>query len=421
MKRFLAFALVAAILGGCGENLDGGKACPSLCPEQSLPLQDVVLDAVAFDTTVGPFPVVGTEPGLLLAERSDTIDVRAVVRYDTIPSLYLRLNVPLSVAGVDSAALVVHIDTTALNFTGSVTLEAYDVDTTAADTNTAAVAALFRPDRLISTSVVSRNTLLLQDTVMMPLSNAFLLAKILGHQRLRVGFHLVGAGDLTLQSVETGLPVLLRYNPAPGDSIVPTGAIAPLSLTPGDDLLRANDFQDYSVVVKAPPPPAVRLLAGGLPASRAYFRFVIPKFYFDSVSIVRAQLELVQRPLHGLGESDLATVYPVVVSATATVSDLTRSAQLVYPLLSYNVQPLIFAPRDSGDRRIDIVQVVRQWALQSVVTVPPQPMPALALVLRGANEGRASGGLAFFGLDAPLDVRPKLRLSFVARTRFGVP
>lgn len=417
VKNASVLAAIILVAGACGESLDGGQTCPALCPVQSLAVQDIVLNAIAFDTTLGTYPVRGTEPGLLLAERGDTLDVRAVVRWDSLPQTYLRLGVTNEITSVDSSRLFVRIDTAAANFTGTVTLEAYDVDTTAVDTNSAALIALFRADRKISSINIARSALFLQDTVSLPLDNAYLLGKIRNGQRLRVGFRMVGAGDMTIQSVETALPVALQFDPAPGDTVVPSGSLTPLSLNPRDDLVSATDLQDFSLVVKAPPAPAERVSAGGLPAYRGYLRFAIPAFYLDSVSIVRAQLELVQRPIHGLAEADLATVYPVVVSAESTVTDLNRAAQLVYAPLSFSIQPLIYAPRDSGDRRVDIVQLVRQWAAQATVTNPIQT----AIVLRGANEGRAPGRLAFFGLDAPDALRPKLRISFIARTRFGTP
>jgi hypothetical protein len=193
--------------------------------------------------------------------------------------------------------------------------------------------------------------------------------------------------------------------------------MGPLSMTPTTDILLANDLRDFSLVVTAPPEPSARLFAGGLPAYRSYIRFDIPKFFLDSVVIVRAQLSIVQRPISAIDDQELATVYPVPVSTTTAVTDLKRAAQLVYPAFSFGIQPLAFAPADSGERLIDMVLLLRQWGLNSASEHPLQT----AIVLRGANEGRAPGRLAFYGLDAPPGLRPRLRLSYVARSRFGIP
>ena len=193
--------------------------------------------------------------------------------------------------------------------------------------------------------------------------------------------------------------------------------MAPLSFTPANDLLAANDLRDYSLLVSVPPPPEERVSAGGLPAGRAYFRFAIPSYFFDSVVVVRAQLVLAQRPVRGFADSALVTVLPVALSTGATVTDLRRAADMVYPPFSFGVASLTFAPRDSGERRIDMVQLFRAWSASAKL----KTRPTTSLVLRTASEGLAAGRLAFFGLDAPPSVRPRLVLSYVARSRFGIP
>jgi hypothetical protein len=86
--------LVAALfslsaLGACTEELRTTATCPGLCPGQQVPILDTVIDpAVVFDTTLQPFPVLGGEAALFLAARGDTMDVRAVVRFDTLPRRY---------------------------------------------------------------------------------------------------------------------------------------------------------------------------------------------------------------------------------------------------------------------------------------------------------------------------------------------
>jgi hypothetical protein len=412
LAGFLTAVVVAV---SCSESLDGGKACPALCPEQSLPIHEVTLDAVTLDTTVGPFPIRGTEPGLLLASRGDTLDVRAVVRFDSLPSTYTKNGTSHDVTLVDSSRLFIRIDTSAVNFKDSVTLELYDVDTTAVDSSSAAVIALFRPDRLLGSRVIQRSKLFIDDTVTVSIPNDFIGAKVRGHGRVRIGFRMVGAGDLTLQSIETSLPVALQFDPAPGDTTVASRSMGPLSNTPVGDPLAANDLRDFSLVVKGAPRPAERVSAGGLPAYRAYLKLAIPKFYLDSVVIVRAQLVLTPKPI--LGDTDLVTVYPVIPSTSATVTDLSRAAQLVYPAFSFAVQAIARTPKDTAQVKIDMVQLFRQWAASSLAKNPPQT----AIVLRGANEGRASGRLAFYGLDGPAEFRPRLRLSYVARSRFGIP
>src|SRR5512145_3199207 len=78
----LATVVAAIVLGACGEDIQGGAACPVLCPEQNVTVFDTVLEPVVLDTSVGPFPTIGTEEVLLLARLGDTLDTRPVVRFD---------------------------------------------------------------------------------------------------------------------------------------------------------------------------------------------------------------------------------------------------------------------------------------------------------------------------------------------------
>jgi hypothetical protein len=415
--RRLFAVLLAAAAGACSDDLAGGATCPSLCPEQTLPIEEVVLDAVAFDTTLAPFPVPGTEIGVLLASRGDSLDVRGIFRYDSLPRVYPDNGVDRQIVDLDSARIRVRFDTTQVGFDGTITLEAYDVDTSAADTDTGALLPLFRPDRLLGSLEISRQLLFLDDTVNVPISNAVLLQKIAASQRLRVGFRMVGTGELIIQSVESALAPVLVFDPAPDNPDINIRAVSVNSRTPAGDPFGASDRRDFSLPVIVPPAPTERLSAGGLPAQRSFLRLNIPPYYRDSVVLVRAQLRLVQRPVSGVADGDSALVYLVAASSSSSVTDLARVAQLAYPPLSFGIAPVYAAPRDSGERRIDIIMLLRQWTLDVALPDPPQT----AILLRRGDEGRAVGRLAFYGLDAPADLRPRLHLSFVRRSRFGLP
>src|SRR6185503_11877333 len=110
----------------------------------------------------------------------------------------------------------------------------------------------------------------LDDTLSINIPNSFVLARIRSGGHVRVGLRIVGEGELTISSIEQGLPVTLRFDPAPGNTSVLSRTQAPLSNTPSGELLLANDLRDYSVVVKGMPPPTERIVAGGLPAYRAF-------------------------------------------------------------------------------------------------------------------------------------------------------
>ena len=216
-----AVASAAALLGACNEHLDAGSACPSLCPGLAVPIKDTTLSPVlAFDTTLVGYPSIGTEDGIPLASRGDTLDVRGVIRFDSLVTSFAPPSDTVRpVAQVDTAILRMRIDLTGSRLPSSVRFEAYDVDTTADDGNMAAVLALFRPDRLISTRTLTRAQI--TDSLVFPLDGAWLLQKIQTGANLRVGLRLVGSGPVSLRihTTETTLPPEVRFYVWPDTSV----------------------------------------------------------------------------------------------------------------------------------------------------------------------------------------------------------
>src|SRR5688572_27678030 len=158
--RFVLLALlVAGTVAACTEDFDGGAACPALCPEQNVVVFDTTIDPVELDTTVSPFPTHGTEPELFLARRGDTVDVRPVVRFDSLPSFYNSGSTAgdTIITVIDSPYVKLQINLADSRFSQQpVTIDVFDVDTTTGDsafalndTSTAIERQLFRPDRRI--------------------------------------------------------------------------------------------------------------------------------------------------------------------------------------------------------------------------------------------------------------------------------
>jgi hypothetical protein len=71
----VVLALAASgLAAACSERIEGGAACPILCPQQNVTVLDTVFDAIALDTSITGYPAFGTEPTLVLAARGDTLD-----------------------------------------------------------------------------------------------------------------------------------------------------------------------------------------------------------------------------------------------------------------------------------------------------------------------------------------------------------
>ena len=128
----------------------------------------------------------GTETAMLVATRGDTVDSRAILRFDSIPARYAKSltdTTSTAITRADSARLRFRVDSVGSKIPGVVTFELYDVDSNAPDSVTSAVAALFTPDRLITSKLVAPANL--KDTVSIELPQEAILSRL--GQRMRIG------------------------------------------------------------------------------------------------------------------------------------------------------------------------------------------------------------------------------------------
>ncbi|HEY3286483.1 MAG TPA: hypothetical protein VGJ96_05085 [Gemmatimonadaceae bacterium] len=418
----LAAVLFAATAGACSEQLDAGSACPSLCPGLAVPLKDTVLSpVVAYDTTLVGYPSVGSEEGIPLAWRGDTLDVRGVLRFDTLAQRYTPPNdTSRPVTRVDTAVLRMRLNLTQSRLPSWVRFEVYDVDdTTASDNDTPALLALFTPGRLVTSRTLTRAEI--TDSLRFPLSGAWLLQKMHSFSRVRFGLRLVASGPVSLRvhTVETGLPAEIRYYVSP-DTAVHQVVTALYSKTPPEPASLASDYRDYSVVARNALPGwgPLALSTGGVPARRSYLRFVIPKWLLDSTTIVRATLELTQSPQRNFDPTDSVTVFGQAVAATGLITDVRRSTQILIPAGMFVTDSIRVAPADSGVRTLEMNGLLRVW---KSATDTSRTAPQRAIVLLQREEGLHGGEVRFFNSRASAAVRPRLRVSYIPRVDFGVP
>jgi hypothetical protein len=416
----LALAVAAAALGACNEHIDAGSACPSLCPGLAVPLRDTVFSPILdLDSTLVGFPALGTEAGIPLAARGDTLDVRGVIRFDSLSKTFAPPSDTVRpVTRADTAILRIRLNLTQSRLPDTVTFLAYDVDTTAADEDLGAVLALFRPDRLLSSRKVARADI--TDSLVFPLSSDMLVAKITSGANLRIGLRLIGSGPVSLRvhTIETGLPAQVRYYVS-SDTAVHQIVEQPFSKTPVEPLLLASDYRDYAVVARNTLPSAGPLAfsTGGVPARRAYLRFAVPQWLLDSTTtIVRATLQLTQVPMRGFDQNDSVTVIGQAVAATPLISDLYRSSQILVPPGLFVTDSIHVAPADSGRRSLELNSLLTMWKSQTGLAAPQR-----AIVLIMKEEGLHGAEVRFFNSRAAAAVRPRLSVSFISRIEFGVP
>jgi len=419
-NRLWAISLLACMVStivACSEELNGTAGCPSLCPEQDIESRDTVLDAfITVDSTVTGYPVLGTEAFLLVATRGDTLDARAVMRFDTLTQRFTRGGADSAIYGLDSSMVIVRLDTSGTRATAPVTVEIYDVDTTVVDTATSVALSLFRPDRLIGGKTYAVDEL--KDTLRVPLQNDKVLGKLTGAapRRLRIGFRVTSAASAQIRLVarEGGVSSQIRYDPSPDTLVVPL-VNGEASLTPTDNPTLRGDLTDYQLVAKAQGAGAGSFLGvGGLPAQRAYFRFNIPTRLVDSTTIVRATLILTQIPTNSVDASDSLTIYPQVVRAAVDLQDVVRSAGILSPPL-LEIDSLRIRPNDSGPRAIEMVGALRQWK-----AIGPSTLQR-GIVLRSSTEGASAPSVLFYSTEADAAQRPRMRITYVNKVEFGIP
>jgi hypothetical protein len=418
----------AAMAGACRETLDGGASCAAaaaLCPGQGIEIRDTIINpTLAYDSTYGGFPGRGAEFLLPLISRGDTVETSVVIRYDTLTTLYLPpADTARAITYVDSARVRLLIELTRAQVPDSVKIDLYDVDAgDVDDTASAPVLARFVPKFRIGGGTFAKAQVI--DSLYVPLSDSAVLAHVrdtmpVTRARLRLGIRVSGKGPVAFRigSVESGAPAYLFYRPA-SDTSVRAISAAPASAGPTDRADVRRDLMDYMLVSRNTLPEFSGTMAlGGVPGHRVYLRFTLPKGITDSTTIIRATLRLTQRPYPFGDATDTLVIHPHIVLASDNVIDNRRAVTLIGLTGLVVTDSLSVVPRDSGQRTLELFELVRQWAAQSVLTnAPPR-----ALVLTAANEGGFPLRAEFYSSTANAALRPTMRITYIPKVRFGVP
>jgi len=413
----LGLALGAVTIAACSDKLDAGASCPLLCPQQAISLKDTTIDAVAIDTTVVGLPSIGSESYLMLASHGDTLETRAIVRFDTIPQTYQKNSIDSTIVHIDTAMLVTpiaHIDSLKRP-KSPITIEAYDVDTVGSDTVTAVLASLFRPDRFLGSKTFAPESL--KDTLQIPISTDSVLARSVAGTHLRVGFRLVSSHgyDLRIGTGAVSQAVTLRIRASTDTGATPV-TVSPLSQTPTNQSFISGPLTDYTIVLKGQTTSLPNVLAvGGVPSRRTFFSFNVPSHIVDSTTIVRASLLLTQIPNRRVDSKDTVYLYPLAILSSPIVTDIATALGFLSTPGSFGVDSLAVVPGDSGVKSVEIVGLVRTWKTQPT-TVSPR-----TLGLVSAVEGQSPAEINFFSTRAPVGLRPRLRITYAPQTNYGLP
>ncbi len=408
--------LAAVTAAACTESLDGGAACPSLCPSKAESFRDTIVDAVVLDSSLGGFPTLGLSPFILIANRPDTVVTSAVIRFDALPTVFSanRGTTVDSIRAVDSVFLRFPLDSTGRRGTTPVTLEVFDVDTTASDSVSSVVRSLFRPDRQIGSLLFTPSAI--GDSIRIPLSKTVLAAKIAAKGRLRLGVRIRG-GSGQLRAVAfvggSGAPSVV-FDPSTDTTYAPQ-QISPSTIVPNSTSDLELAYSVYMISDLASPPPGSNtLVVGGFPAYRSYLRFNVPSRITDSSTIVRAEVLLTQQSSAFGNAADSVGLFALIPTTTSLVTDLRRILDLAAAGSFAGVDSTALLPSAAGVRVVNVLTLARTWR-----TLPANVPRAIAF--RIGLEGAQPAELRFFSSEAPAALRPRLRITYLPRSEFVLP
>jgi hypothetical protein len=439
----LGLALFA--LAGCKEDLAGGAACPTLCPGQQLEMHDTILvatDVIDTSAIVNGMPPLGTETQLLVARykdaAGDSIISGAVMRYDSLRRSFPQVDTtkpPLAVASVSSASLQFTSTPDTSIIRDSVRFEVIDVDANVPDLDTATIHQLFITRPALGTLNVKKDSVTGLHSVR--IDTAFVRQHVTSGTRIRLGLRIFSYGHDSTGNAQVGIIPITSVSSIGGAQSGPilqymghaavADTVDSLSFTNNSSSKSSGgpEFKylaNYQLVLKgSPPAPSGVLPVGGLPSSRVYLRFNLPQALIDSsTTIVRATLLLHQRGDSTFADVDSISLTPRVVIASPSVTDISKAALL---LAEPTTLPLPAVRMNPKETRIDTLVLVSKAA--NIVTLWRAEGPLLmqrAIVLQSSGEGRDARRFLLYSNTAALDsLRPRLHLTYIPRSGFGLP
>jgi hypothetical protein len=444
--------VVIALIAACSERLDTSKNCPVLCTDNALVFKDTTFDVVQFDSAFPGFTGVGERfpaPGLAtsngvgflnetfipVVHRTDSVDIRQVFRFDTLPR-QLSATDTTQISAVTDSKLLLVIDTarSVIPATGATTVSLYDVDdsTVTDDTSATVLGARFTPGRLIASRTFTLADVI-ADTIAgsgastvrsfaVTIPDSIMLRYIRGPRRLRVGMRVTSAaGSVALRFVapsvnSSGLVPRITYDPSPDTAIV-----AWLASTQYNGVVASPErFRTQSLVLRDNTPLLAdgSLEVGGITAVRSLLRVKLPRSFLDTITIIRASLDMVQRPQRTVpGARDgLRVRLRVTIAGPALGSDPRRQVEFLDPTIEgVLLNSLRLTPADTGLKSFDVGSALRLWVTQDSSI-------ATGLVLYSEGETFQEQRLAFFSRrSAAASLRPRLRVTYTTRREGAVP
>ena len=441
-------AILATIIGAaltaaaCSEHLNGGAACPALCPGQNLQVMDTIfrIDHLVpvYDTTIASFPLLGDEGTVLVAHIPQRSDVRGVLRFDSL-SDYYTTTAPVVDTSISHYPTVAHDAllwftfnrnaTSATRGSDQIQFLVFDIDTTA-DTTVSVLSSMFDSKHFLGASKTFlasafRDTLNASslDTVIIHLDTAKILAKTQGDRKLRLGI-----AAQVLNSFSDGVRTTISVTPSPfiryygsldslKDTLYARITSNLRSSTPVTDSSLLGRLTHFPLIVQGAIPDSMDALnIGGIPSRRVFLRFSLPPRIIDTANVIRATLMLHPKaqPLQLPG--DTVVLYPWPVVSSNKVQTPAEATNFIISGSIYSLDSVQVVPSSGTVVAMDFVNAVKNWQNIS------DTLNTRSLVLRILPEGGTPLETSFWSSFAPdTSLRPHVRIQYVKRSRFGVP
>lgn len=405
-RRLAAAVLLTGIIAACQEELTAPADCPALCPGGGQRVFDTIVPALAeqdssYPRTIDPpggYVDRGKGAALLVSNGFGGED-RAVYRF-AVRGDSLALRDTLRAYSVDSVAIVLNLiarDTLVNNL--KVILYRLPAPETVDSTRTFAD---------IDAQLIDANLI---DTIAVPdsVNVGTISTKLAGADVARLG--LVPGGDSVL-----AIGVRISADSPTGVRLGSLGGGTAPAFTSFVTLL---DVPDTGTTLKPPisrgtvfntfvtQNPTVRddtlLTVGGEPSSRALIRFGLPRGFVDSITVIRATLELTPaQPIVGLPTD------PATLQATGVISDLGAKSALAIPPVASVITQDTLSTLVTDTVLMDVTSHIRLW--QTSASRPE------AIFLSLLPEGATFTRVVFFSTRSHVpdgtNVAPRLRLTY---------
>lgn len=449
LSRTLAALAVAALLASaCQEKLNGGNACPSLCPEQQLGFKDTIFTAAdVIDTlvTVPGSPPLGTLQTILIAaytQAGDSIVSGAVYRFDSITRVEILADTsiaPIPISEVDSAFLRISyvIPPTAQDTLyvrdSSVTFRVWNVYVNAPDLDTAAVHAKFYGTQ-VGSLTLRRDSLQSASNpgIKIPIDTAYLGNAVRTAQRVWLGVTIESAHGARIVVTSANASIVSTLNNL-APSLTYYGVADTFKTLSGVGVnARGTGYGpaipamgNYQMIFKGSNAvPAGLVAVGGLAQSRLIVRFKFPPWLIDSTTtVVSANLLLTQTPYNQFAwdstavDGDSIGVHPFTLVAAPGVTDIQSQAVLVgdvpAAIKNDSLRPLA-SKVDTLQLLAPLSNVFNYWKLQGNKI-------QRGLVFSLTQEGVEPRMILFYGTTAAPALQPRVHVSYVPHSIIGLP